>query len=63
MEISKKELLEQIQHWIESEEDFNKRVLGDDEITFSEKEKLEVYFEGKIRGMKNLKEAIYSHIN
>lgn len=63
MYTTKQELLEQIQHWIESEEDFNKRVLADDEITFLEKEKLEVYFEGKIRGMKNLQSIIESHIN
>lgn len=63
METTKQQLLEQIQHWIESEENFIKSVLGDDELTSLEKEKLAVYYEGKIRGMKNLQSEIESSIN
>jgi hypothetical protein len=62
MNITKKEILNKIEEWIKSEEDFNQRLLDDDNLAPKEIEKLETYLNGKIRGMKLLSEIIQSQL-
>ena len=62
MYTQKKDLLKQIQIWIDGEIDFNKSLLSDNLLNGDPK-KLEAHLNAKIVGMNYLKDLIESNIN
>lgn len=61
MNTKKKDLLKQIQIWIDGEIDFNKSLLSD-HLLSGDPKKLEARLNGKIEGMNHIKDLIESHI-